>query len=54
MRGSLMRASRRTPGAISWPGSVWALPEVSDVASNEASSRVFVSIRAMNVVVALS
>ncbi len=46
MRGSLMRASNRTPGAISWPGSA-ALPTVSDAASNDASSRVFVWLRAM-------
>jgi hypothetical protein len=39
--------------AISWPGSA-ALPAVSDAASNEASSRVFIWVRAMLVPVAFS
>src|SRR5262245_3001782 len=52
MRGSLMRASNRTPGATSWPGSA-ALPAVSNAASNEASSRVFIRLRAILVVVCL-
>jgi hypothetical protein len=52
MGRSLTRASSRTPGAISWPGSgSAALHAFGDAATHEESSRVLVRLRAILVLV---